>query len=316
MSPLPASFISEMLRMNGVKDIEVVDVSAFDAGQIVEEVRSAHFIIGDFTFQRPITRAVAEAARQVKLIQQPSVGYQHIDIAACKEFGIKVANTAGANTVGVAEHTIMTALCLLKNTMYAARTTAAGEWRQMEVRPVELSGKTWGFLGFGRIGRAVAQRLIAFGLSMIYYDPFRLESTEEQRHQVTYATKENVLRQADVLSLHCPLTPETTCLINRQNISLMKTGAVIINASRGEVIEETALAEALRDGRIGGAALDVFSTEPIIADNPLLAMAGDKVILSPHVAGVTQEAQGRIINMTFGNIVKVMNGQRAENLVA
>lgn len=315
LAPLPAIIISELFKMHGVEGIEVVDGSGFSPEQIVEAVRDAQYIIGDYTFQRHITRAVAQAARQVKLIQQPSVGYQHIDVGACAEFGIKVANTAGANTIAVAEHTVMTALCLLKNMLFAARTTAAGEWRQMDVRPVELFGKVWGFVGFGRIGKAVAERLIPFGPRMLYYDPFRIAEAEEQRYQVAFAALVDVLKTADVLSLHCPLTEETAGLIGRENIALMKPGAVIINVARGEVIDEGALAEALRDGKLGGAALDVFSAEPITHANPLLALSGDKVILSPHVAGVSQEAQGRIITMTIANIVKVMQGQAPESLV-
>ncbi len=315
LAPLPAVIINELFKMQGVEGLEVVDGSGFNPEQIVEAVKDAGYIIGDYTFQRRITREVAQAARRVKLIQQPSVGYQHIDVAACTEFGIKVANTAGANTIAVAEHTVMTALCLLKNIFYAARTTASGEWRQMEVRPVELFGKTWGFVGFGRIGKAVAERLIPFGPRMIYFDPFRIEAAEEKRYQVIFAGLEDVLRSADVLSLHCPLTKETTGLISRDNIALMKPRAVVINVARGEVIDEPALAEALRGGKLGGAALDVFSAEPIDQTNPLLATAADNVILSPHVAGVSQEAQGRIITMTISNIVKVMQGQIPESLV-
>lgn len=315
LSPLPAIIISELFKMQGVEGIEVVDGSGFSPDQIVEVVPDVQYIIGDYTFQRHIMRAVAQAARQVKLIQQPSVGYQHIDVGACTEFGIKVANTAGANTIAVAEHTVMTALCLLKNMLFAARTTGAGEWRQMDVRPVELFGKVWGFVGFGRIGKAVAERLIPFGPRMLYYDPFRIAEAEEQRYQVAFTTLADVLKSADVLSLHCPLTDETAGLISRENLALMKPGAVIINVARGEVIDEAALAEALRDGKLGGASLDVFSAEPITHANPLLALSGDKIILSPHVAGVSQEAQGRIITMTIANIVKVMQGQAPESLV-
>jgi len=315
LSPLPKEFLIELFKMNGVEDIEVVDAGNFDEKQVIESVRNAGYIIGDYRFQQKITREVAQAARNVKLIQQPSVGYQHIDIGACSEAGIKVANTAGANTIAAAEHTIMTALCLIKNIFYAVRTTAAGEWWQMEVRPVELFNKTWGFIGFGRIGKAVAERLIAFGIRMLYYDITRITAEEEKRLQVTFADLSDVLKSSDILSLHCPLTEQTTGLINRDNIALMKPEAIVINVARGEVIDEQALAEALRDGKLGGAALDVFSGEPIDAKNPLLAVAGDKVILSPHVAGVSQEAQGRILTTTITNIVKFMKGQTLESFV-
>lgn len=315
LAPLPAIIISELFKAYGIEAIEVVDASGLTPDQIVAAVKDAQYIIGDYTFQRPITDRVAQAARQVKLIQQPSVGYQHIDIEACRAAGIKVANTAGANTVAVAEHTIMAALCLLKNIFYAGRTTAAGQWNQMEVRPLELSGKVWGFVGFGRIGKAVAERLIAFGVRMLYTDPLRLDATIEHRYQVTFTPLEELLASADVVSLHCPLTPQTTGLINRDNLARMKPTAVIINVARGEVIDEPALAEALAAAKLGGAALDVFSSEPIEPANPLLKTVGDKVLLSPHVAGVTQEAQGRIISMTIENIVAVMRGQAPQNLV-
>ena len=315
LSPIPKEFLIEFFKMHGVVDIEVVDAGNFAAEQVIKEVKNAGYIIGDYTFRQRITREVAMAAKNVKLIQQPSVGYQHIDINACSEAGIKVANTAGANTIAAAEHTIMSALCLIKNIFYAARTTAVGEWRQMEVKPVELFNKTWGFIGFGRMGKAVAERLIAFGLHMLYYDVARVPAEEEKRLQVTFTTLSDVLKSADIISLHCPLTEETTGIINRDTIALMKPGAIIINVARGEVVDEQALAQALQDGKLGGAALDVFSAEPIASANPLLAVTGDKVILSPHVAGVSQEAQGRILTATITNIVKVMKGEIAESLV-
>jgi glyoxylate reductase len=315
LSPLPVELLRELFKMHGVEDIKVVDASNFEIGQIVEAVKDAGYIIGDYRFQQRITRDVAQAAKQVKLIQQPSVGYQHIDISACRDVGIKVANTAGANTIAVAEHTIMTALCLLKNIFFAVRTTAAGEWRQMEVRPVELFNKTWGFIGFGRIGRAVAERLTTFGMHMLYYDISRITAEEEQRFQITFTELNDVVKSADILSLHCPLTEDTVGLLSRDKIALMKPSAVVINVARGEVVDEQALSEALRDGKLGGAALDVFTVEPIDSANPLLAMASDKVIFSPHVAGVSIEAQGRIITTTITNIIKVMKGQIPESLV-
>jgi len=315
LAPLPAIIISELFKAYGIESIEVIDGSGFSPDEIMEAVKGADYIIGDYTFQRPITAAVARAARGVKLIQQPSVGYQHIDVLACREAGIKVANTAGANTVAVAEYTIMAGLCLLKNVFFASRTTAAGQWNQMDVRGLELSGKTWGFVGFGRIGRAVAERLIAFGVSMLYTDPLRLDAAIEQRYQVAFSPLKELLQAADVVSLHCPLTPETTGLINRENLAIMKPSAVLINVARGEVIDEHALAEALAAGRLGGVALDVFAAEPIDTANPILKAIGDKLLLTPHVAGVSQEAQGRIITMTIENIVAVMKGGNPVNLV-
>ena len=187
-----------------------------------------------------------------------------------------------------------------------------GKWKCVRSSSSARYGDSW---DSDESAKAVAERLIPFGPRMIYFDPLRIEDAEEKRYQVTFAGLEDVLRSADVLSLHCPLTDETKGLISRNKITLMKQGAVVINVARGEIIDEPALAEALRGGKLGGAALDVFSAEPIDRANPLLATAADNVILSPHVAGVSQEAQGRIITMTISNIVKVMQGQVPESLV-
>ena len=314
-APPPAEVIAALLQTRGVTDIEVISVHGKPREEILSMVARADLILGDYTFQHAIDREIVAAARTVKLIQQPSVGYQHIDIAACRAAGIRVANAAGGNTIAVAEHTVMVAMCLLKNIFYAARTTAQGAWNQMEVRPVELSGKTWGIVGMGRIGQAVAARVIPFGMTVIYYDPYRLPPEREQSLGVTYVPLMDLLKAADVLSLHCPLTDETAGLIGREALAVMKPTAVIVNVARGEVVDEEALALALKEGRIGGAALDVFIGEPITPGNPLLAVAGDKVILTPHVAGVTMESQLRIITMTVENLAAVIAGREPINLV-
>lgn len=314
-APLPADFISALIQDRGIIDIEVVSVHGKPKKEILDMVARADLILGDYTFRHVIDHETAAAARKVKLIQQPSVGYQHIDIDACRKAGIRVANTAGANTVAVAEHSIMAAMCLLKNLFFAARTTAQGNWNQMEVRSAELSGKTWGMVGMGRIGQALAARLIPFGMKVIYYDPCRLSPEIENSLGVTCVPLMELLKAVDVLSLHCPLTKETEGLINRERLVTMKPAAVIINVARGEVVDEAALAIALKEGKIGGAALDVFVEEPIIPENPLLTGAGDKIILTPHVAGVTTEAQGRILAQTIDNLVAVINGQEPVNLV-
>jgi Lactate dehydrogenase and related dehydrogenases len=152
-------------------------------------------------------------------------------------------------------------------------------------------------------------------MHMLYYDISRITAEEEQRFQITFTELNDVVKSADILSLHCPLTEDTVGLLSRDKIALMKPSAVVINVARGEVVDEQALSEALRDGKLGGAALDVFTVEPIDSANPLLAMASDKVIFSPHVAGVSIEAQGRIITTTITNIIKVMKGQIPESLV-
>ena len=234
---------------------------------------------------------------------------------ACKEAQISVANTAGANSISVAEYTILAALCLLKNIFFASRTTAKGEWQQMQIRPVELYGKTWGIVGMGRIGKLLAQRLIVFGVTILYYDPWRLTLETEQLMSVTYVPFYELIKTSDIISLHCPLTEETKGLIGKEELSTMKSSAIIINVARGEIIDENALADALKEGRIAGAALDVFSDEPINSNNPLLKVDNDRLLLTPHVAGVSIESQIRIINLTIENIIAVISGREPVNII-
>ena len=234
---------------------------------------------------------------------------------ACKEAQISVANTAGANSISVAEYTILAALCLLKNIFFASRTTAKGEWQQMQIRPVELYGKTWGIVGMGRIGKLLAQRLIVFGVTILYYDPWRLTLESEQLMSVKYVPFYELIKTSDIISLHCPLTEETKGLIGKEELSTMKSSAIIINVARGEIIDENALADALKEGRIAGAALDVFSDEPINSNNPLLKVDNDRLLLTPHVAGVSIESQIRIINLTIENIIAVISGREPVNII-
>ena len=315
MSPLPGEFIQGMLESKGVEGVEVVNTNFCPPEEINNALREAEYIVADFSFHNKIDSKTVELLENTRFIQQPSVGYQHIDVEACTKVGIKVANCAGANTVDVAEHTVMSGLCLLKNIMMSNRTTRQGEWRQMEIGPVELGGKVWGIIGMGRIGKAVAERLNPFSVELVYYKPTRLSADEENKLNVTYRQFFDLLREADILSLHCPLTPETKNLMNADNIASMKSGAMLINVSRGEIVDEQALADALRKGKLAGAAVDVFSDEPITSDNPLLKVDSDNLILSPHVAGVSEESKTRIMNMSIDNLAKFIKGETPDSLI-
>ncbi len=319
LSPVPPDMITNLLKANGYDDTEgltIVNANPMSEEETINEVKDAEIIIGDFTFNRPVTRAIAEAsAESVKLIQQPSVGYQHIDIQACSDNGIRVANTAGANTAGVAEHTVMMGMFLIKKIMHAHKSTFSGEWKQMDIGAGEINGKTWGIVGMGKVGRALAERLIPFELSVIYYDVNRLGTGDEKKLKAGYADLEELVKQSDIISLHCPLTSETENLINEERIAMMKPNAVIINVARGEIVDEKALATALTENSIAGASLDVFSVEPITKDNPLLSVTNDNLVLTPHIAGATNESKGRIINLAFSNIARVLQGKKPESLI-
>jgi len=317
LAPLPAEIVDMLIRQTpDLPDFEVIAGHHLSPEEIRQVFAKADIVLGDYTFKHKITAEMVAAAKNLQFIQQPSVGYQHIDLAACAAAGIPVANTAGANTVSVAEHTIAWGLCLLKNLFHAHISTKAGRWEQLNVKAAELQGKVWGLVGFGHIGRAVAERLKPFELSrVLYYDIRKADPADEQALGVRFTEMEALLRQADIISIHAPLTDETRLLINRRTIGLMKPGAYLINVARAELVDEAALAEAIRDGKIAGAGIDVFSEEPVTAENPLLTVEGERLFLSPHIAGVTEQAAGRIINRAAANIARALKGETPESLV-
>lgn len=317
LSPLPEEAVKGMLAgVLGGREV-AVEVYQGDPGPGLEEaVRGADVIIGDFTFRLPIDARVAEAARGCRLIQQPSIGYQHIDLEATRRAEIPVANVGAANAVGVAEHAVMFMLCLLKKALYFHNRTAGGEWAQQEIFTLglyELQGRTVGIVGMGNIGREVATRLRPFGCRILYHDLVRLPADREEELGVEYAELDVLLRSSDIVTLHVPLTPETRHLIDRERLALMRPDAYLLNLARGEVVDEEALAEALGEGRLAGAGLDVFAREPVDPENPLLK--SDRVILSPHVAGGTNESRVRMLQVTIHNVIRVLSGEKPRFVV-
>jgi len=291
----------------------VIEAHRLPEDKLVELVADADLILGDYTGATPVTRRIAAAAGNLKLIQQPSVGYNHIDIAACTEFGIPVANTPGANDIGVAEHTIMLALASLKYLPFYNMKTHQGEWLFLQAQRTgvfELNGKTYGLLGMGRTARAVAERLVPFGIRLLYYDIVRLSPEDERKYQATYAPMEDILKTADVVSLHLPLSEATTKIIDARKLALMKPSAVLINVGRGALVDEAALAEALRAKKIAMAAVDVYTEEPPPASHPLFGL--ENAILTPHLAGSTRESGGRIIGMAMENMVRILKGEKPQ----
>jgi phosphoglycerate dehydrogenase-like enzyme len=317
-APMPAGLLKDRLDaiIPGFK-FSITDAHRFPADKLAAEAADADLLVGDYTGGTPITRLVVQTALKLRLIQQPSVGYNHIDLAACKEFGIPVANTPGANDIGVAEHTIMLALACLKKLTLVNAETHRGEWlfdQRREIGVFEINGKTYGLLGMGRTARAVAERLVPFGVRLLYNDVVPLSIEEEKKYQATYAPVEEILRTADVVSLHLPLTRETEKIINASMLALMKPTAILINVGRGPLVDEAALAEALRNKKLAMAAVDVFSREPPPKDHPLFGLPN--VILTPHLAGSTLESGTRIISMAVDNLARVIRGERPLWLLA
>jgi phosphoglycerate dehydrogenase-like enzyme len=321
LSPLPSVLVEALFnaRMGQGETPMDVDVETYEGTtreELLAAVASADVIIGDYTFNTEMDPGLMRAAAPCLLIQQPSVGYQHIDIDAAAAEGIPVANVAGANSIGVAEHTIMAALALLKKLMMQHEKTKAGEWAQDEMATYgvfELSGKTLGIIGMGRIGCEVAKRAKAFGCNMVYYDIKGLPPEEEAELEVSLRPLEALLAEADVVTLHAPLTPETENMLNAERIALMKPAAVLVNVARGGLVDERALAAALSEGRLAGAAVDVFSAEPVVPGNPILS--APNTLLTPHTAGATNESRLRIIGVAMDNVAGVLEGRVPEYIV-
>jgi phosphoglycerate dehydrogenase-like enzyme len=303
-----------------------IDFSTFDLdilrGDVTEEevckaVADATVIFGDGRHRTHITRRVIEAAPRLRLIQMPTVGYDEVDLEAADEHGIPVSNTAGCNAVSVAEHAIMFMLVLLKKGLYAHESTLRGEWPQMELvfsgKVLELGGKTLGILGLGTIGTEVAKMARVFGPHILYYKRSRLPVGEEERLGVKYVGFDELLKRSDILSIHVPLTPETRGMMGRKEISTMKKGAILLNLARGGVVDEGAVVEALKEGRLSGAGLDVFEGEPLGPDSVFDGV--ENVMLSPHVSGATKEMLGRAFKMCGENLARFFAGEKLDNVV-
>ena len=323
-TPYPAEILralfmpyAEEMGFKGDIEFKVIrDLS--DRSHLYRELEDADIVIGDFTFEIPIDKDMIKHMRRVKLIQQPSTGFEHIDIEAAREAGIPVANIGGANSISVAEHTIAMALALLKRMFQSHVRTQAGEWTQQEFFNLgifELYGKKWGIIGLGRIGREVAKRVKVFGVKVLYYDVRRLPSDEEERLGVEYRPFERLISEADIISIHVPLTPETRHMIGERELRRMKGSAILINPARGEIVDEDALAKAIRNKWIFGAGIDVYSREPPPRDHPLLNLKDYNIITTPHLAGATNEARQRIIETSVRNIIRVLMGGEPENVV-
>jgi D-3-phosphoglycerate dehydrogenase len=235
-----------------------------------------------------VTRAAIAASARLEVIGRAGAGVDTIDVAAATERGVVVMNTPGGNTTAVAEHTMALLLSLARRVPAADASLKAGRWEKQRLQGVELFGKVFGVLGLGRIGSEVARRALGFRMHVIAYDPY-LTREAAQRLGVESVELDELLARADFLSIHTPLTGDTRHLLGEAELARVKPGARIINCARGGIVEETALARAIRSGRIAGAAVDVFEEEPPPADHPLLGL--DQVIVTPHLGAATDEAQ-------------------------
>lgn len=253
-----------------------------------------------------VTQAVLDAAPRLKAIGRLGVGLDNIDTAACKHRGIAVLPAFGVNARSVAEYVLATAMLLLRGTAYfGASRLAAGEWPRAEMgQGLEAEARTMGLVGFGSIGRVTADLARAAGFTTIAYDAQLETGTTVEGTRLVDLTE--LLASADVVSLHCPLTPDTRNLIGAKELAAMSPGTILINTARGGVVDERALSDALRSGHLGGAAVDVFTAEPITTEVGALFAAIPNLILTPHIAGITVESNARTSSVTVDNVLRAL----------
>lgn len=253
-----------------------------------------------------VTAPVIAAADRLKVIGRAGVGVDNIDVSAATQKGIIVLNAPEGNTMAATEHTVAMMLALSRNIPQAHASMKAGKWERGKLMGVEMRGKTLGVFGLGRIGAGVAKRALAMEMDVLAYDPY-ISQHQAKGLGVELAEIDDILAAADFITLHLPLTAETKHLFNAERLAKLKPGARLVNCARGGIIDEAALAAALAEGRLAGAAIDVFGKEPIEADNPLLKL--DNVVLTPHLGASTAEAQiGVAVDVAVG-ITAALKGE-------
>lgn len=288
---------------------EVVFYNSTPDSLVAERIADADIVVAN---KNPINEASLRDAKNVKLVCQFATGYDNVDIAYCKSREIRVVNVRNYSTAAVAQHTIALALSVLENLPYYDEYVKSGAYAAQERFAhfgrtyYELEGKTWGIIGMGNIGRSVARIAEALGCRVIFYSASgKSACTDYERVDF-----DELLARSDVLSLHCPLSDRTRHIMNAAAFEKMKRSAILINVARGAVVDTVALAQALRDGQIRGAGIDVFEKEPMRAEDALLRLADTGVLqLTPHMAWASSEARTRCVTETCRNIEAFLNGE-------
>lgn len=295
------------------------DVRANGEDRPMERADLLEAVAGADGFLSMITDAVdaelMDSSPRLRVVSNMAVGYNNIDVAAATARGIVVTNTPGILTEATAELAFALVLASARRVADLDRRTRAGEWTcwaPLLFLSREVSGKTLGVIGLGRIGKAVARRAKAFGMEVLYHNRARLDAGDERDLGVEYAEFDELLKRADFVSLHVPLSGETRHLIGRRELGLMKPTAYLVNTSRGAVVNEAALVEALREKRIEGAGLDVYENEPVLA--PGLTSL-DNVVLMPHVGSATVETRMKMARMAADNLLAGLRGERPAHVV-
>lgn len=305
--------VSDSLAEEGVRRLESgaeVDViTNLTPEELVRKIKDYDALV--IRSGTKVTAEVIAAADKLKVIGRAGVGIDNVDVEAATKKGIIVLNTPGGNTISAAEHTIAMMLALARNIPQANAALHKGEWNRKKYTGVEFFNKTLGIVGLGRVGAEVATRMKAFGMQILAFDPF---ITEEKAKQLglKLAPLENVLRESDFITVHTPLTNETRNLIDEDEFKIMKSSVRIVNCARGGIINEAALAQAVAEGKVAGAAVDVFTKEPPTG-NPLLEQ--EKILTTPHLGASTAEAQVNVALAVADQILTIARGGMPSNAI-
>ncbi|MCQ2495405.1 MAG: D-2-hydroxyacid dehydrogenase [Lachnospiraceae bacterium] len=285
------------------------------AEEVIERVKDADVIIAN---KSPLNRNTLSGAKNLKLICELATGFDNVDLEYCKEKGIRVANVANYCTDVVAQHSFTLALALLEKLPHYDNYVKSGEYSaqdrfsNFDIPFYELAGKTWGIIGMGNIGRKVAEIASAFGCKVIFYSVTGKSSCTDYK-QVDFDT---LLKESDVLSLHCPLSDLSRNIIDAEALKKMKNSAILINVARGRVVNNQDLYEALENGEIAAAGLDVVEDEPLRSENPLSRIKdSNKLIITPHLAWASVEARTRCVEEVYKNIEAFIKGEKRNVIV-
>ncbi|HEX2420260.1 MAG TPA: phosphoglycerate dehydrogenase, partial [Acidimicrobiia bacterium] len=287
----PTVVVAESLAAAGIealaRDFDVVDAAGWPRTALLEAMKNAHGLV--VRSSTMVDQELIEAAPLLKVIGRAGIGVDNIDVDAATSRGVLVVNAPQANTISAAEHAFALLLAQVRHIPQADARTRGGIWDRKSFQGVELHGKTLGVIGLGRIGSLVATRAMAFGMKVLAYDPF-ISAERARRQGAELVELDKLLETADFITIHLPLTPDTEHLIGKDALARCKPGVRIVNTSRGGIVDEEALAEAVRSGAVAGAALDVFVNEPL-TESPFFDLP--QVVLTPHLGASTVEAQDK-----------------------
>lgn len=281
--------------------------SLTDVEEVIERIGNAQIV---YTNKTPLPAEVFERCSNIKFVGVLATGYNVVDVRAAREKNIPVANIPTYGTAAVGQFAIGLLLEICHHIGHHNEAVHNGKWTDnpdwcfWDYPLIELDGKTMGIIGYGRIGQTTGRIAQALGMNVLAYDSYKNEALESP--SCKYSSLDELLRNSDVIALHCPLFPETEKIINRQSIGKMKEGVIIINNSRGPLIDEEALAEALQEGKVAAAGLDVVSDEPIHSDNPLLK--APNCIITPHISWAPKESRKRLMDIAVSNLQSFLEG--------